>query len=120
MSPPTQLHDEYPSIRATTRLVGREETLAQIYQKIQESQQSTIIYITGRGGIGKTRLVDHVLKNISQKQPLRIASRLVDLYHTNTNTVEGLIEAILNVLSIQEGEFENYLRERETFREFIM
>jgi len=47
---------------ATPELVGREAILEQIYQAATNTSCSYVIYITGGGGIGKARLVQHVLE----------------------------------------------------------
>lgn len=90
--------ETYTSARATPELVGRGNVLTQIDQAIRDTSQSYIIYITGRGGIGKTRLVKHVLKNPPRGIPLVAAADLIDLYHTRVHSLAGLIGAILGVI----------------------
>jgi tetratricopeptide (TPR) repeat protein len=104
----------YTGARATPELVGRDADIALINQKIRDVNQSHVVYITGQGGIGKTRLVDHSLKNPPQMPDdteLLVAKGLVDLYHTSNSTVKGLTQAIQASLSSTGEGFENYLRE---------
>lgn len=107
-------HETYESVRATPRLVGREQELSQINEAILDTSQSYIIYITGPGGIGKTRLVKHVLKHSSllSIEPL-VATDVVDLYHTSSRTVEGLMDRIQSVLP---GSFARYQEKRQELR----
>ncbi|MEM3646842.1 MAG: tetratricopeptide repeat protein [Thermofilum sp.] len=83
---------------ATPELVGRDAYLKQIYRALTDTSRSYVIYITGEGGIGKTRLVQHVLQNPPDVPSLVVASRLIDLYHSQVRTLAGLIGAILEVV----------------------
>jgi tetratricopeptide (TPR) repeat protein len=84
--------------RATPELVGRIDELEQIESAIRDTETSYVIYITGRGGIGKTRLIQHVLEHPPEDIELVVASRLIDLYHTRVHSLAGLIDAILKVV----------------------
>lgn len=95
------LGETYPSARATPELVGRENELEQIYAAIRDTSQSYVIYITGEGGIGKTRLAKHILENIPQDIEAVAASKLIDLYHTPSRTIDGLIERIQETLYVE-------------------
>jgi len=78
---------------ATPELVGREAFLERIYQAVTDTSCSYVIYITGEGGIGKTRLVQYVLENPPADNHLVVASRVIDLYHSQVRTLAGLIGA---------------------------
>lgn len=108
-------HDTYESVRATPELVGREKELSKIDQAILDTANSYVIYITGPGGIGKTRLVKHILEYAPQLEgkPL-VASEVIDLYHTSARTIEGLMERIQTVLPVG---FERYQEKRREIRE---
>lgn len=90
--------ETYTSVRATPELVGRDSELEQILKAINDVGSSYIIYITGQGGIGKTRLVQHVLKLSPEDMHLAVAPELIDLYHTRVHSLAGLIDAILEVV----------------------
>lgn len=92
-----QLQENYTGARATPALVGREEVLQQIQPLLFEQTASAIVYITGAGGVGKTRLLDHILRQCAGGN-LLTATRLIDLYHTRNRSVGGLIESILDVV----------------------
>ena len=77
---------EYASARATPELVGRDEILGIIKKAIESRNRKTqVIYITAKGGMGKTRLLEEVVKywnkqSRSQKEAkILIVSHLVDL-----------------------------------------
>jgi len=110
--------ETYTSARATPELVGREEELKQIEKAIRDTSQSYIVYITGEGGIGKTRLVKHVLEHPPDGLSLAVASELIDLYHTSTHTVEGLVDAIQKNISPGESGFERYREGRKKLDEY--
>jgi tetratricopeptide (TPR) repeat protein len=105
---------EYASARATPELVGRKEILG-IIQKAIESKSKTprVIYITARGGMGKTRLLEEVVKFWSRQSrtqgdaKILVVSRLVDLYHTHTHNPEGLIDEMVEALGRKH--FKKYL-----------
>ncbi|MGB9872283.1 MAG: ATP-binding protein, partial [Anaerolineae bacterium] len=109
--------EQYLSPLATTELVGRTQEIARVQEIILETIRGkgrSIIYITGVGGIGKTRLLQHLLKVLPQHLPVRVAGRPVDMYHTINHTVEGLIQALQEALAPDGAGFERYQRERET------
>ncbi|MDQ7028796.1 MAG: tetratricopeptide repeat protein [Ardenticatenia bacterium] len=90
--------ERYTSARATPELVGREEVLRLVEQAIGQYGQTAIIYITGAGGMGKTRLVRHILAHPPDTPGLIVAEELIDLYHTRVHSLAGFIGAMLDVL----------------------
>ncbi|GAB4534959.1 MAG: hypothetical protein Kow0063_18620 [Anaerolineae bacterium] len=103
--------ETYTSARATPELVGREKELKRIEEAIRDTSQSYIIYITGEGGIGKTRLVKHILEHPPDGLSLTAASDLIDLYHTRVHSLAGLIGAILGVLKPLDEYFQEELKQ---------
>ncbi len=103
--------------RATPALVGRGSILRQIQHAVQESTDPVVFYIHGDGGIGKTRLVTEVLRLCregvwqSKGKPLIAADVPVDLYHTQTHSMEGLVRAMGTVLGQARAYFAEYERE---------
>ncbi|MBN1921652.1 MAG: AAA family ATPase [Anaerolineae bacterium] len=108
--------ETYTGARATPELVGREVELAQIHDAICDSSYSHVIYITGEGGRGKTRLVRHVLKNPPPNISVRLAQDVVDLYHTRARTVEGLLERVQDVFP---GDFPQYDQKRSELNQSL-
>lgn len=91
---PNELYTQSDSARATTKLIGREDQLAQIDRAVREAQGTWIVQISGQGGIGKTRLVSEVLHRYQDSPGVLAARAPVDLYHTRTHSIEGLMAAI--------------------------
>lgn len=108
---------------ATPDLVGREELLTKIQNAIRDLNSSTILYITGEGGIGKTRLATHFLfyQPVDLSKP--VLAGLVDLYDIVTNTIEGFLRRTQEGLAAgaekaAQAAFEAYLRERQVLDQF--
>lgn len=108
---------EYASARATPELVGRQEILGIINKAIEnKTKKSQVIYITAKGGMGKTRLLEEVVKfwnkqsRSQKKKNILVTSRLLDLYHTHTHNLEGLIDEVVEVLG--KTNFKDYLNKR--------
>ncbi|HRW08024.1 MAG TPA: hypothetical protein P5121_23140 [Caldilineaceae bacterium] len=92
------LHETYTAARATPDWVGWHDILPEIWSAIHQTQSSAIVYVTGAGGVGKTRLISHILASAAAKEELLVADRLIDLYHTRNRSVGGLAESIVEVL----------------------
>jgi len=112
---------EYASARATPELVGRDEILNIISKTIEEkNEQAQVIYVTAKGGMGKTRLLEEVVKRwgggsgskSKKKTKLLIVSHLIDLYHTHMHSEEGLIAEIVEALDVDEKLFVKYAEKR--------
>lgn len=106
----------YLSPLATATLIGRKDELDAVEKAIRDHPHRYVIYITGQGGIGKTRLLQHILQNPPEGLALQVATRPVDMYHTINHTVEGFIQSIQEVISPDGRDFELYLQEREIWR----
>jgi len=112
---------EYASARATPELVGRDEILNIISKTIEEkNEQAQVIYVTAKGGMGKTRLLEEVVKRwgggsgskSKKKTKLLIVSHLIDLYHTHMHSEEGLIAEIVEALDPDGKLFVKYAEKR--------
>ncbi len=104
----------HTSARATPKLVGRKEILEKIKQAILDRLHAYLIEITGSGGIGKTRLVQHVLEKLAPLlDGVRVARYPIDLYHSSNHSREGLIAALYDALGGTEQEFQGYHTEKK-------
>lgn len=112
---PATSEEVYLSPLATATLVGRRKELASIEEALRDQPHRWIVYITGEGGIGKTRLLQHILQNPPSGVTLLVARRPVDMYHTVNHTVEGLLQSLQETLT-SDGQFERYLEERAKWR----
>jgi tetratricopeptide (TPR) repeat protein len=84
-------------------LVGRRELLKEAERRIGRGGVH-LLYFEGGGGIGKTALLEAILEQ-SQRggradaQPTcQVAQSIIDLYHADVHTSEGLIRSIVEVL----------------------
>jgi len=119
---PPVLEDTWASALATLELVGRKDIQAKIETAITDETTASVFYITGEGGIGKTRLVSRFLSYTPPGFPKPILTGMVDLDDISTNNVEGLVKRIQEVLTAGQDEtvsssFSDYLRERQIWEE---
>jgi len=112
---------EYTGARAP-EFVDRQEILSRIRQAIQDKNTSHVFYITAFGGMGKTRLAREVLLRCRHDREwavhgmrLLAAEDVVDLYHVQTHSLEGLARAIRAVLRPGPGYFSSYERKLSRF-----
>jgi tetratricopeptide (TPR) repeat protein len=94
------LGETYTGVIATPQLVGRAEILAQVLAEINRKDRSAIVYLVGPGGVGKTRLLTHLLRLAAQDASLMVAKELIDLYHVRNRSVGGLIQSLLDVVEL--------------------
>jgi tetratricopeptide (TPR) repeat protein len=109
--------DPYVAARITGELIGRNRELERILAATGETDASQLLYISGAGGIGKTRLLIRALEVLSQNPQLHVAAQLVDLYHVETSTVEGLVSELVRVLDTDERFFPDYVAQRRAYDE---
>lgn len=122
MNPQTlTLEMQYPGARRTKRLINRKTELNQIRQALLEKILATqVFYITGGGGVGKTRLLEEVLTCIQRGEwagDYICPKYIVDFYHFETHSIEGLCEAVRHALPQRETAFPSYLQELERLEE---
>lgn len=83
-------------------LIGRRTYLQEIRQRIHQ-RGVHVLYFEGEGGIGKTALLEAALEHSLQEQGRAdanrgcVASEIIDLYHVDSHTPEGLIRQITQV-----------------------
>ena len=82
-------------------LVGRSDLLTEVEQRIRRGGVH-LLYFEGEGGIGKTALLEAALARCRNADGLlhaeRVAGEVVDLYHADVHTPEGLLRRILHLL----------------------
>ncbi len=100
--------ERHTSALATVDMVGRDSDLAKIKAAVEKIETRAVL-ITGDGGVGKTRMLDEVLKELGETPNMRTASHIIDLYHIQHHTAEGLARAMAATLSNPiEGFFRSY------------
>lgn len=84
-------------------LVGRQELLQDAERRIRRGG-THLLYFEGEGGIGKTALIEAILEGSQARKQdgglfaRSIAREVVDLYHMDVHTPEGLIRRVVEVL----------------------
>jgi len=105
--------DPFTSARATPELVGRAREVAEVVDMVMTADSSLLIHIVGEGGIGKTRILTHLLAKLAeQTEALWVASELLDLYHAEVNTIEGLVAELCRLLDPMGDHFPIYRENR--------
>ncbi|MCL5994867.1 MAG: ATP-binding protein [Chloroflexi bacterium] len=113
MAHSTDWHEEFTGSYATPEHIGRQEIQQQIKAAFEgETGGPCVVFVTARGGIGKTRLLNHVLKDsFFNGDRWRRAASLIDFYHVQHHATVGLVEAIFDVLAPHAtGSFRNYTK----------
>lgn len=101
--------ERFTGAYATPALVGRVEALTQIDQALRAATDAPqVVFVSGSGGIGKTRLLVTALGMARAQPGLRVVEQIIDLYHIPNHTVSGLAEAIYDVLTPPTEPFRAY------------
>ena len=100
-------------------LVDREDILEQIKRAIDDDRPH-VFYLTAHGGMGKTFLVREILKRCQpggawHNDDVLAAQTEVDLYHTDTHSIEGLMRALQTALQDGSACFETYNERAKRF-----
>lgn len=106
-------HYQMEGALATLELVGRDD-LVERYEKFlgRTTGQPRVIFYWAKGGMGKTRLLNKMLRLAGKTKDAQVAENLVDFYHVNNHTPNGLAETLYKMLR-QSGEFKEYLQKRD-------
>lgn len=90
--------------RGATRipLIGRRPLLQDAERRIRQGGPH-LIYIEGKGGIGKTAVLEAILERSREggeggPPAPHVAREVIDLYHVDVHTPEGLINHIMQVM----------------------
>jgi len=87
-------------------LIGRRALLQDTERRIRQGGPH-LLYVEGQGGIGKTAVLEAILERsqesaAGQRCPATyIAEEVIDLYHVDVHTPEGLMQRIMQVLAPQ-------------------
>lgn len=117
-----QVNAGYESVERVS-FIGREKELQEIYQRLSSfsPDQPPLIYIEAPGGMGKTMLLQEVLRRCRQGEwngkRWFVASDVIDFYHVSTHTLEGLAQALDRVLRPGPQYLINFRRRLRDFQE---
>ncbi|WP_028456913.1 tetratricopeptide repeat protein [Chloroflexus sp. Y-396-1] len=103
--------ERYTGAWATPDLVGRHAILKQIDTAISSASGASIIALYGKGGIGKTRILNDTFKR--RKPGLFLAQQVVDLYDMQYHSSLALASAIYASLNVaNSGHFRTFEEKR--------
>lgn len=95
-----------PFAPQTPYAVGREQELYALATALNDiSGKSALLYFTGPGGIGKTRLIEEAAK---LAPPSVFISPVIDLYHAEAHSVSGLERLLVQGLDPEAQHFSGY------------
>ncbi len=100
-----------------TNLINRDSELRSIKAILGETPHQRILYLSGPGGVGKTRLLEEV-ENLARKSKVDIPIRwtgILDLYHPDMRSVLNLQDVIVQRLDPNDEHFKQYRRNRLDF-----
>ena len=88
-----------PAIQTVTDLIGREELLNNIMQKLQSVDRTPqLIWLTGEGGIGKTRLLYAVAESCRANGNYQVATQEIDCYDQNNHSKQQFAAELAKVM----------------------
>jgi tetratricopeptide (TPR) repeat protein len=101
----------------TPHIIGRQQHITSIRDAIgDESGLGYVFFFSGPGGVGKTRLLEEIANLLQQWSgpPVRLTS-IIDLYHTDYHSPDGLRRVIADSLDPDNAYFHEYRNLRHTF-----
>ena len=102
----------------TVEMINRENEQRAIAAAVTASgTQSRVIYFSGPGGCGKTRLLqesERIFYQIRRNHPLQYG-QIIDLYHADLHSVSAIQNAIVQTLDSDEDHFARYREARTRF-----
>ncbi len=103
--------ERYTGAWSTPDLVGRKVILKQIDTALSSTSGASIIALYGKGGIGKTRILNDTFKR--PKPGLFLAQQVVDLYDMQYHSSPALASAIYASLNVADsGHFRTFEEKR--------
>lgn len=107
------------SVLRQGKLIGRREQLDKIKAAITETG-SHVFFLTGEGGIGKTRLQQEIGQHVKTLQAEDENSRLlwsgiIDLYHSDMHSNSRIEQALIKQLDEKHDFFQVYEQKRQAF-----
>lgn len=108
-----------PFTPRTERAIGRTAELTAIRRALIDSTRATrILYLMGPGGIGKTRLLEEAARLAAEPSaPAVLHGDIMDLYHSELHSTEGMQDAIVEGLDPEKQRFEAFRAARARFNE---
>ena len=98
-------------------LIGRDEILEEIYKRGENAEckkRSALIYLEGKGGIGKTAILERFHQDIHARGGALLVEDILDIYHLENQTVRGFCDALVVAFpeyKIVFSKYEKYVEE---------
>ena len=92
-----QNRKDWIGAQSLPKLVGRKEKLDEIQQIATSARENShVIFVTGEGGYGKTRVALAAIEQLHAIDGVRINEELIDLYHIHNHTAHGLAKSMVD------------------------
>ncbi len=99
-----------------TDMVGRQEELEQLKNYLYApGSESHFVYYWAEGGLGKTRLLEELIKMVKTAGPKFYSTGIIDLYHTDTHSTSDLERTIVQSFDPTGKYFVDYRLGRQHF-----
>jgi len=98
---------EYP-------FVGRADALQVFDEVIRDlTRKQRVVFYQGAGGIGKTKLLQEIIRRYHDRADLLVAPKILDMAVTRTHRISGVREEIIALLG--EEHFTEYRKKQDRF-----
>jgi tetratricopeptide (TPR) repeat protein len=101
-----------------SRLINRERELRAFNAALSENSSSRVIYLSGTGGAGKTRLLEEVgrrVNHMASVRPLRWGG-ILDLYHADLHSVTAVQTVVMQALDPEQEHFQDFRNALQRFQ----
>lgn len=113
--------EQFTGPYATPELVGRKNIIDRFENILDEKSISPkLVFLSGPGGIGKTRLLKQAREIADKKPNCRAAGDVLDFYHIMLHAPIGLANAIFELLTPPFDCFQPYQAAYQTFNRAVL
>jgi len=96
-------------------LVGRRAEVERLRGYLHDRGARHAVYYVAPGGIGKTRLLEELMRMVQEAGPGFRTSGIIDLYHTDTHSTSDVERVMVDQLDPRARHFPHYREERRHF-----
>ncbi|MGQ9628515.1 MAG: hypothetical protein ACUVV0_16615, partial [Anaerolineae bacterium] len=101
---------EYP-------FVGRKDAF-QAFEEVLKTPEQRVLFYRGDGGIGKTKLLEEIIRQYKDRSDLMVAPKIIDMAITQYHRISGVREEIIELLgeehfTAHKEKQERFLQERD-------
>lgn len=114
-----QKNSGQPAVLRTAEMIGRQAHLDAVARAVADNPKCYVLFFPGKGGMGKTRLLQEIGQAVPQMQPQTgkqaLWSGIIDLYHPETHSGSGIEQALIKQLDPGNEYFGAYREQRRHF-----